>query len=184
MNKYFFFFLVAGGSTNACSTDESGLAFTNGADEAVDAEVVGVLPRKGQTPASINFSGEESRVECMPGQEDCLGNVPRSCDSAGTWQSGQACMFACSMGVCSGDCRPGDKRCGGKGVQICDDSFSWKADRDCKEACVEGTCVDDECITGTSRCATGNKIEECEHGKWSKAKPCKAQLLCAAGLCA
>ncbi|MBI4702329.1 MAG: hypothetical protein HY744_14495 [Deltaproteobacteria bacterium] len=42
-------------------------------------------------------------TECAPGSKDCVGNVPRTCDPGGAWQSGPACQGVTPF-CCAGSC--------------------------------------------------------------------------------
>src|SRR5438067_1666232 len=44
---------------------------------------------------------------CQPGQKDCAGNVVRTCNASGTWQTEIMCPNRCSDAACAGECPPG-----------------------------------------------------------------------------
>jgi len=90
---------------------------------------------------------------CDPGDKDCQGLNPRSCNSNGQWVQGLACSFVCSAGDCTGACVPGDRDCQGLTPRSCDSSGQWVQETACSLYCGgEGVCSG-VCTPGDRDCS-------------------------------
>jgi hypothetical protein len=65
--------------------------------------------------------------QCTAPAKRCVGLVPQTCDTAGAWQSAQACPFLCVAGACAGVCAPGSNQCVGGDLQTCDAGGAWQS---------------------------------------------------------
>ncbi len=77
-----------GGSTTATTSTSGG---TGGAGGSAASS----------TSSSSGTGG--SAIQCVPGQKQCAGNLPQSCDGNGHWQDGAVCAAEtpqCVAGVC------------------------------------------------------------------------------------
>ena len=83
---------------------------------------------------------------CTPGEKECNGLVPRTCDAAGQWQNGSACPYVCMAGTCTGSCVPGCKKCNGTVPKTCDSTGTWQDGQNCGGATPE--CSAGVCMTG------------------------------------
>jgi hypothetical protein len=74
-----------------------------------------------QPPCEKVCSGKgECTGACTPGDKDCSGDKPRTCNEEGEWEEEAACDFVCTgAGECAGECVPGSKVCDGYGYKSC-----------------------------------------------------------------
>ena len=81
---------------------------------------------------------------CTPAAKRCNGQVPQTCDAAGAWQDGPACVDqACVDGACLGGCAPGTHRCSSNTVVTCTASGQWGNPVGCAwptPSCTNGAC--------------------------------------------
>ncbi len=86
---------------------------------------------------------------CAPGQSQCNGAVPQSCNASdGQWTSG-----AVTVGQCGAVCTPGAVRCSGNGVETCTSAGQWGGAVSCTgqtPLCLNGACA--PCTGGTTAC--------------------------------
>ena len=97
---------VDGGGTSTSSTSTSTSTSTGGAGG-------------GASTSSSGTGG--ATIECVPGQKQCVGNLPQSCDGKGEWLSGAACQSYCSAGTCidTPSCANLTLTCGSGGDESC-----------------------------------------------------------------
>lgn len=108
-------------------------------------------------------------VECMIGQNRCLGNQPQVCDAYGQWtDNGEMCSASCIDGACT-TCSPGEIEigvaCGECGKRTCQTTGTWGSCEMLPNECSDSVCMLQsgkyECVSSGTEC--GNGI--CEFGE-------------------
>src|ERR1700761_5550736 len=75
-----------------------------------------------------------------PGDKQCNGLTPQSCDSTGKWVNGTACQYVCSTttGMCTGSCVPQTNACfDSQTPETCDSTGTWQK----KPPCTNSVCL-------------------------------------------
>ena len=109
---------------------------------------------------------------CDPGDQDCQGDFPRTCNDNGEWVAGQECSFVCSEGECEGQCVPGDRDCSGLTPRSCNSEGRWVNENACSFYCGgEGVCSG-VCASGDRDCS-GDVPRHCDGtGQWVAESAC------------
>jgi hypothetical protein len=104
-----------GDASSVVSSSSSG-----GTDGAANSSGSGSSSSGSSSSSSGSGSGSSSgggtgdAGVCTPGQVECVGLTPRTCDNAGQWEAGSACSVACCAGACI-DTNSDPQNCGGCG---------------------------------------------------------------------
>jgi hypothetical protein len=133
-----------------------------------------------QTKCPFACSDGECVGGCVPGDTQCMGNTPQTCDAKGEWQSEAPCTNACVAGACAGMCAPGALQCTGTTPQTCDAMGQWQDGAACPFVCEMGVCSG-VCKPNDIQCM-GNTTQVCDaKGQWQSSTACP--YVCSAGLC-
>jgi len=106
--------------------------------------------------------------------------MPQSCNADGAWETGQACPFICSAGVCTGVCTPGQTTCSNNVPQTCTAAGAWQAGTQCPYVCTNGACAG-SCTPGAKQCSNSVPQTCTSAGAWQSGTACP--YLCSAGVC-
>jgi sulfatase modifying factor 1 len=102
---------------------------------------------------------------CWPGDIQCAGNTPQTCDAAGAWKDDPTCVGqTCVNGNCVGNCAPQEKACVGNQPQSCDPTGEWQVEPACSVGtpiCAEGACVGPSCVNLPETCGAGGNESCC-----------------------
>jgi serine/threonine protein kinase len=107
----------------------------------------------GTTPATCKdghwvngtVTADRCGAACTPGSSapQCNGETPQTCGSAGQWENGTPCPYACNQGGCVGVCVPGKAQCSGVKIQTCGADGEWESPTPCpgSRSCQSGLCA-------------------------------------------
>lgn len=80
------------------------------------------------TDPKTNVSTVFTTFQCTPGQKQCFGSQPKTCDANGVYQQSAVCIAGCTNGACVKQCNPGQTQCNpnnNQQMQTCDSSGQY-----------------------------------------------------------
>jgi len=157
--------------------------------ETCNSALTGFDPVKTCAATLCDSAGKECD-DCKSGWADCVGSVPRACDSFGHWKSLTACTGTtpvCKAGTCAaGVCSSGEYRCTGDTLETCNAGLTgFQTVKTCGSGLCDAVGKEcDECKSGEKSCV-GSTPRSCDvTGHWVSLTACSGTTpTCSAGTC-